>query len=111
MGGTALTDITRLHDKQVKLRQIYFLNKQATSPLHAAVVKADDKYTPLDLLHANENELATDEEYNNKVKKKWSQKTLHGRHPYDLSEQYVFVLVFVFIYFPKFHIQECIQWM
>jgi hypothetical protein len=46
----------------VKLLQKYFLNEQATSPLHAAVVKADDRYTPLDLLHTNENEMATDEE-------------------------------------------------
>ena len=45
MGGRGLIDITRLHDKQVKLLQTYFLNKQATSPLHAAVVKADDRYT------------------------------------------------------------------
>jgi hypothetical protein len=29
------------------------------------------------------------EEYNNKVKRQWSQKSLHGRHPYDLSQQYV----------------------
>jgi hypothetical protein len=60
---------SRLHDKQVKLLQTYLLYKQASSPLHAAVVKADDKYTPLDLLRANENELATDEDYNNKVKR------------------------------------------
>jgi hypothetical protein len=52
----------------VNLLQTYFLNKQVTSPVHAAVVKADDRYTPLDLFCANENELATDEEYNNKVK-------------------------------------------
>ena len=65
------------------------LNKQVTSPLHAAVVKADDRYTPLDLVRANENELATDEEYNNKGKRQWSQKALHGRHPCDLSQQYV----------------------
>jgi len=39
------------------------------SPLHAAVVTADDRHAPLDLLHANENDLATDEEYNNKVKR------------------------------------------
>jgi len=31
----------------------------------------------------------TDEGYNNKVKRQWSQKSLHGRHPYDLSQQYV----------------------
>jgi hypothetical protein len=73
----------------VDLLQTYFLNKQTTSPLNAAVVKADDRYTPLDLFRANENELATDEEYNNKVKRQWSQKALHGRHPYDLSQQYV----------------------
>ena len=29
----------------MKLLQTYFLNKQATSPLHAAVVKADDRHT------------------------------------------------------------------
>jgi hypothetical protein len=83
-----MTDITRLHDKQVKLLQTYFLNKR-TSPLHAAVVKADNKYTPLDLLHAKENELTTDEEYNNKVRRQWSQKALHGRHPHDLSQEHV----------------------
>jgi hypothetical protein len=43
-----LIDITQLHDKQVKLLQTYFLSK-VTPPLHAAVVKADDRYTPLDL--------------------------------------------------------------
>jgi hypothetical protein len=59
--NTVLTDIPRLLDKQVKLLQTYFLNKQATSRLHAAVVKADDRYTPLDLFRANENELAPDE--------------------------------------------------
>ena len=53
------------------------------------VVKADDRCTPLDLVRANTNELSTDEEYNNKVKRQWSQKALHGRDPYDLSQQYV----------------------
>ena len=47
------------------------------------------RYTPLDLVRANENELATDEEYNNNVKRQWSQKALHGRHPCDFSQQYV----------------------
>jgi hypothetical protein len=73
----------------VKLLQTYFLNKQVTSPLHAAVVKADDRYTPLDLFRANDNELTTDEECNNRGKRQWSQKALHDRHPYDLSQQYV----------------------
>jgi hypothetical protein len=89
MGGRGLADITRLHDKQMKFLQTYFLQKQVTSPLHAAVVKADDRYTPLDLVRADENALATDEEYNNKFKRQWSQKALHGRHPYDLSQQCV----------------------
>ena len=34
-----MIDITRLNDEQVKLLQTYFLNKQVTSPRHAAVVK------------------------------------------------------------------------
>ena len=89
MGGRGMTDITRLHDKQVKLLQTHLLNKQSSSPLHAAVVKADDRHTPLDLLRANENEIATDEEYNNKAERQWSQKALHGRHPHELSQQRV----------------------
>ena len=89
MGGRGLIDVTRLHDKQVKLLQTYFLNKQVTSSLHAAVVKEDDRCTPLDLVSTNANELPTDKEYNNKFKRHWSQKALHGRHPYDLSQQYV----------------------
>jgi len=52
-------------------------------------VKADDRCTPLDLVRENANEFPTDEEYNNKVKRQWSQKALRGRHPYDLSQQYV----------------------
>jgi len=67
--GIGLIDIIRLHDKQVKVLQTYFLNKQVTSSLHAAAVKADDRCTPLDLVRANANEIATDEEYNNKVKR------------------------------------------
>jgi len=88
MGGRGFIDITRLHDKQVKLLQTYFLNKQVMLPLHAAAVKADDRYTPLDLVCANENELATDEEYNN-IKRQWSQKALHSQHPYDFSQKHV----------------------
>jgi len=58
----------------VKLLQTYFLNKQVMSSLHAAVVKADDRCTPLDLVHANANELPTGEGCNDKVKRQWSQK-------------------------------------
>jgi hypothetical protein len=79
MYDRGLTDITRLHDKQVKLLQMYCLNKQATSPLHAAAVQVNGRFTPLVLLRANENEVAIDEEYSNKVRRQWSQKALHGR--------------------------------
>jgi ribosomal protein L37E len=47
----------------------------------------NNRSTPLELFHANEHELATDKY--NKVKRQWSQKALHCRHPYDLSQQYV----------------------
>ena len=33
--------------------------------------------------------MAIDEEYNNKVKRQWSQKALYGRNPHDLSQQHV----------------------
>jgi hypothetical protein len=65
------------------------LNEQVTSSLHAEVVRADGRCTPLDLVRANTNELPTDEQNNNKVKRQWSQKALHGRHLYDLCQQYV----------------------
>ena len=65
------------------------LDKQVTSSVHAAVAKADDRCTPLHFVRAIANELPTDEEYNNKVKRQWSHKALHGRHPHDLSQQYV----------------------
>jgi len=54
-----------------------------------ALIEADDRCTPLDLVRSNANEIPTDEEYKNKVKRQWSQKALHGRHPYDLSQQYL----------------------
>ena len=38
--------------------------------MHGETVKIN---TSLDLFRANVNELATDEEYNNKVKRQWSQ--------------------------------------
>jgi len=62
-----LIDIPGLRDKHLKLLQTYFLDKQVTTSLHAAAVKADDRCTPLDLVRANANEFPTGEEYNNKV--------------------------------------------
>jgi len=55
MSGRELIDTTRLRDKQVKLLQTYFLNKQITSSVHAAVLKADDRCTPLDLAQMQMN--------------------------------------------------------
>jgi len=78
-GGRDFIDVTRLHT--------YFLNKEVNSSLYAAVVSVDDRCTPMDLVRANVNELHTDEEYNNKVKRQWSHKALHGRHAYDLNQQ------------------------
>jgi len=60
----------------VKLLQVYSLNKQVMSSLLAAVVKADDRCMTLDLVCVNTNELPTDKEYNNKVKRQWFQKAL-----------------------------------
>ena len=41
------------------------------------------------MVRANAKELPTDEECNDEVKRQCSQKALQGRHPYDLSQQYV----------------------
>ncbi|CAG5053557.1 unnamed protein product [Parnassius apollo] len=62
-GGRRLIDIRRLCVKQIRSLRSYFLS-QTASPLHQAVIKADDRLTTLDLLHAdNYPPLETDAEY------------------------------------------------
>ena len=65
------------------------LKKKFLLSLHAALVNEDVRCTPLDLVHANSNELPMDEEHNSKDKSQCSRKALRGHHLYGLSQQYV----------------------
>lgn len=88
-GGRGLIDLTRLHTKEITRLQKYFVRTKASSKLHQSVVKADNSYTPLDLLHATEANTITDTEYTKLIIRQWSQKALHGRHSLELSQQHV----------------------
>ena len=79
-GGRGLIDLTALHETQiVRLRQ-YFHQKE--HPLHEAVVKADKKYTPLNLACQQEAQRT----YTVEAKKEqWARKELHGKHPNIMS--------------------------
>src|SRR5205814_4146764 len=80
-----LIDIKQLHNKQInKLRQ-YFFQKAKTSKLHEAITKADDKYTPLNLINNIEQPITT---LNNKIEG-WMAKELHGRYPQQLREEHI----------------------
>jgi hypothetical protein len=68
-----LSDVIRLYDEQVKNLQQYFW-KKCDSFLHQAVIKADDCYTPLYLMHATGAGLPSDDDSNKGTTRKWAQK-------------------------------------
>lgn len=82
-GGRGLIDIKNLHNSQITTLRSFFHQQATHSPLHKAVVKADNKFTPLNLKdHSYQaNEIMTPPE---QKLQKWLQKSLHGRHRRDL---------------------------
>ncbi|KAG7301002.1 hypothetical protein JYU34_015366 [Plutella xylostella] len=84
-GGRGLIDILNLHNKQIQTLRHYFHEKAKTSEIHNAIVHTDNKLTPLNLQDHNPqtNEKQTEEAV--KISE-WTQKSLHGRHPHDLSQ-------------------------
>ncbi|CAH1098853.1 unnamed protein product [Psylliodes chrysocephalus] len=85
-GGRAMIDIDRMCQKQTQRLQKYF--KKQDGALYQAVIKADNRYTPLDLSH-DTRELVSDETYIQGKKQDWTSKPLHGRHASLLSQPYV----------------------
>lgn len=58
--------------------------------MHRAIVNADNRYTPLDLQHIGpmvESQIAKPRTED--LMSTWKHKALHGRHPYDLSQDHV----------------------
>lgn len=84
-GGRGFIDIHILHATQIENLRNYFHNKQTT--LHRAVVKADNKYTPLNLSQPKleQQRIQTQQE----KMEQWAQKTLHGKHLYIMSNEHV----------------------
>lgn len=87
-GGRGLIDLKNLCYKQIHSLRNFYYEKQATSELHAAIVQADTKLTPLDL---NNKQLDISSQFadNNHKIDMWSRKELHGRHANDLKQPHV----------------------
>lgn len=85
LGGRGLLDIGYQLDKQITNLRSYFQNQAESSLLHRAVIEADDS-TPL-LLRQQEvlGYHKTDEE----KMRIWMEKPLHGRHPNEVTQDYV----------------------
>jgi hypothetical protein len=84
-GGRGLIDLQNLHNKQIGNLRSYFINQKDRSPLHNAILQADNKLTPLNLCNHNTLINPTIVQPRDKIDI-WTQKTLHGRHQLDLSK-------------------------
>ena len=84
-GGRGLIDLKSLMNKQKILLREYFIDKQHTSKLHHIIVQSDDRYTVLDLAHEIDFPRTSHEE----TLQKWREKTLHGKHIYELSQPHI----------------------
>jgi hypothetical protein len=78
----------RLCDEQVKHLQ-WSLQKEQDSSLFQAIIKGDNWYSYLHILHAMVADISTNGDCNKGTPRKWAQKALHGLHPHDLYQQNV----------------------
>ncbi|XP_041982517.1 uncharacterized protein LOC121735681 [Aricia agestis] len=84
-GGRGLIDILNLHNRQLTLLRTFFYNHAHTKTLHLAICHADT-YTPLALA----DKAKTIKTYTKQQKiEAWAQKSLHGRHRLDLTNNAV----------------------
>jgi hypothetical protein len=74
--GTGILDVKNLHNKQIINLQNYFYQKREIA-LYQAIIKADKKYTPVDL--ANEN-LVINIKTEEQIKQKWATKPIYMNH-------------------------------
>ena len=90
MLGRGLINILQLHSNQLIFLRKYFVKKSEQSVLHQAIVRADNKYTPLNLQHNLPlMELQTAEPRDIDVLEAWKRKALRGRHAHDLTQENV----------------------
>lgn len=84
MGGIGITDIPRLHSKQINDLRCYFHEKQTDNRMFDVICKADVKATPL---HLSEATTFTPKSTSiEDQKKNWKQKELHGTFPNQLDK-------------------------
>lgn len=84
-GGRGITDIRSLLLEQKKLLREYFIQREPTSMMHRAIVYADKNYSPLNLSGDDIPAIVTNAE----KRLSWSQKALHGKHAYELSQPHI----------------------
>jgi hypothetical protein len=84
-GGRGILDVKNLHNKQIINLRNYFYQKREIA-LYQAIIKADKKYTPVDL--ANKN-LVINIKTEEQIKQKWATKPIHEKHYQDLNNKYV----------------------
>lgn len=84
-GGRGIIDIKNMYYKQILTLRNYFYQRN-DSRLHNAIVKADMRYTPINLTDKNMN---IHIETINEVKDKWAARPIYGRHYRDITDQSV----------------------
>jgi len=90
LGGRGLIDITHQHDLQLHKLREFFASKAAASPLHAAVLRADNCHTPLNLTNAAKHRIPLEKrEVIASKQGTLIAKSLHGRHQKVLANKNV----------------------
>ncbi|KAI5725072.1 hypothetical protein M8J77_010587 [Diaphorina citri] len=84
MGGRGLINLEKFAQKEKFNLKKYFLNKKTTSPLHQAIVDADDNLSALDLKSNNMPEQIKNVDLINR----WEEKPLHSRFKTHLNNNH-----------------------
>jgi hypothetical protein len=71
-GGRGISDVQNLHNKQIINLRNYLYQKREIA-LYQAIIKADKKYTPVDVLNEN---LVINIKTEEQIKQKWTWETL-----------------------------------
>lgn len=88
VGGRGVIDIKNHHYQQVHNLRDYFIKRSTDSPLHKAVCSLNTSGTPLNLNDKGYTPYDKIETEDKKIET-WRQKALHGKHPYELKQDYV----------------------
>jgi flagellar hook-basal body complex protein FliE len=76
-GGRECIDILNAHHKQTENLRQYFISQQDRN-LHKAIIAIENSSTPLSTIHSDVEKTES-----------WKNEIIHGKHPYQLSLEYV----------------------